>query len=118
MLQELSRHLGLGALLSELRTRAGSYDLVDHWQQGEFHHDVVVRVPESAALPGRILVVATNCNGGVKEIFCFGSLPDRGALWHHRCPDNGEGNFPFRVIRWHLACLSMTNSHKTYYGIF
>ena len=111
MLQELSRHLGLGALLSELRTRAGSYDLVDHWQQGEFHHDVVVRVPESAALPGRILVVATNCNGGVKEIFCFGSLPDRGALWHHRCPDNGEfaGDLPpvldsVRTLHWFDPC--------------
>jgi hypothetical protein len=107
MLQELSHQLGLGALLSELRARAGDYDLVDHWQQGEFHHDVVVRVPETAALPGRILVVATNCNGGVKEILCFGALPARGALWHHRCPDNDEfaGELPplldsVKTVHW------------------
>ena len=111
VLQELSRQLGLGALLSELRTRAGGYDLVDHWQQGEFHHDVVVRVPESAELPGRILVVAINCNGGVKEILCFESLPDRGALWHHRCPDNDEftGDLPpvldsVRTLHWFDPC--------------
>jgi hypothetical protein len=35
-------------------------------------------------------VVATNCNGGVKEVLCFGEAPDRSALWHHRCPDNPE----------------------------
>jgi len=35
-------------------------------------------------------VVTTNCNGGVKEVLCFASLPDRGALWHLRCPENAE----------------------------
>ena len=122
MLQELSQQLGLGALLSELRTRAGSYDLVDHWQQGEFHHDVVVRVPETAALPGRILVVATNCNGGVKEIFCFDSLPDRSALWHHRCPDNDEfaGELPpvlgsVRTLHWFDPCELLTPDARSEY---
>ena len=64
-----------------------------------------------AALPGRILVVATNCNGGVKEILCFDSLPDRGALWHHRCPDNDEfaGELPpvldsVRTLHWFDPC--------------
>ncbi len=33
------------------------------------------------------LVVATNCNGGVKEVLAFSEVPDRQALWHHRRPD-------------------------------
>ncbi len=88
MLQALADEMALGALLEALRSRCGgaSYELVDHWQQGEFHHDVVVRAPDSAGLPGKYLVVATNCNGGVKEVLAFGELPDRQALWHWRCP--------------------------------
>ena len=74
-----------------MRRRWGSYELVDHWQQGEFHHDVVVRVPRAKPdLGADILVVATNCNGGVKEIFCFDQVPDRSALWHYRCPQSPE----------------------------
>lgn len=86
----LARHLILGALLDDLTARYGGYEIVAHWTQGEFHHDVVLRLPESAAsceLPGRILVIATNCNGGIKEILSFSEVPDRIALWHHRCPD-------------------------------
>lgn len=85
----LARCLVLGGVLEELQRRFGGYDLVAHWTQGEFHHDVVLRLPESAAsvLPGRVLVVATNCNGGVKEVLAFSDVPDRRALWHHRCPD-------------------------------
>jgi hypothetical protein len=88
----LARCLVLGALLDEVQRRFGSYDLVAHWTQGEFHHDVVLRLSESAAsvLPGRVLVVATNCNGGVKEVLAFSDVPDRRALWHHRCPDMPE----------------------------
>jgi hypothetical protein len=74
----------LGALLEELRGRFGGYELLDHWQQGEFHHDVVLRVA------GEVLVVATNCHGGVKEVLCFRELPERSALWHWRCPENPE----------------------------
>lgn len=81
----LAETLVLGSLLDTLRQSAGPYELVAHWKQGEFHHDVVVRVPEGA-LPGRVLVVATNCNGGVKEVLCFEDVPDRSALWHWRCP--------------------------------
>ena len=111
MLQELSKQLGLGALLAELKDKAGGYDLVDQWQQGEFHHDVVLRVPNATKLPGPVLVVATNCNGGVKEILCFDSVPGRGALWRHRCPDNDEfsGELPpvlgqVRTIHWFDPC--------------
>jgi hypothetical protein len=86
--EALARHLVLGSLLEALTRRFGSYELVAHWTQGEFHHDVVLRVPEAAVaeLPGRVLVVATNCNGGIKEVICLAEVPDRRALWHHRCP--------------------------------
>lgn len=63
----------------------------------QFHHDIVVRIPGSQdELPGTILVVATNCNGGVKEVLCFSEVPDRLALWHMRCPRNPEfsGSLP------------------------
>jgi hypothetical protein len=86
---DLAEELVLGALLARL-ARGGGYDLVDHWQQGEFHHDVVLRVASAKGLPGPVLVVATNCNGGVKEVLCFADVPDRWALWHHRCPENPE----------------------------
>jgi hypothetical protein len=90
--EHLARRLVLGALLDELTRHFGGYELVAHWTQGEFHHDVVLRLPEaaSAELPGRVLVVATNCNGGVKEVLCFAEVPDRAALWHARCPSMPE----------------------------
>lgn len=90
-LSDLAKALVLGALLDRVRERWGRYELVDHWKQGEFHHDVVLRVPASGGdLPGAVLVVATNCNGGVKEVLCFADVPDRLALWHERCPENPE----------------------------
>jgi hypothetical protein len=88
---ELADAALLGALLAHISERWGSYELVDHWQQGEFHHDIVLRLgANTAELPGCILVVATNCNGGVKEVLCFADVPQRDALWHSRCPDNPE----------------------------
>src|ERR1017187_10467400 len=111
MIEALSQQLALGSLLSELKAQVGDYDLVDHWQQGEFHHDVGVPIPTGTALPGDVLIVATNCNGGVKELLCFGSIPTRGALWHHRCPDNQEfsGELPpllaaARTVHWFDPC--------------
>jgi hypothetical protein len=86
----LASKLMLGALLDELRSRYGSYELVEHWSQGEFHHDVVLRVETAADLPGRVLVVATNCNGGIKEVLVVDRVPDRGGLWKLRCPENRE----------------------------
>src|SRR4051794_19055370 len=80
VVRELADALVLGALLEEARARFGGYELLDHWKQGEFHHDVVVRVP------GAVLVIATNCNGGGKEVLAFDTVPDRWALWHWRCP--------------------------------
>ena len=88
---ELAGALMLGALLARVVERWGGYQLVEHWQQGEFHHDVVLRVDASSSeLPGPILIVATNCNGGVKEVLCFSEVPNREALWHARCPNNPE----------------------------
>jgi hypothetical protein len=88
----LARTLVLGALLEELTRLYAGYELVAHWTQGEFHHDLVLLLPDAARaqLPGRVLVVATNCNGGVKEVLCFADVPDRTALWHHRCPSIPE----------------------------
>jgi hypothetical protein len=30
------------------------------------------------------------CNGGIKEVLVFTDVPDRLALWHHRCPAVAE----------------------------
>lgn len=89
-LSRLAEHMTLGALLQELRDSHGGYDLVDHWQQGEFHHDVVIRVATAGGLPGPVLIVATNCNGGVKEVLALAEVPSRGGLWRWRCPQNPE----------------------------
>jgi len=86
----LSQHLALGSLLEALSTDHGGYALLAHWKQGEFHHDLVLRLESQGALPGPVLVVATNCNGGLKELLCFATPPDRYALWHARCPENPE----------------------------
>ena len=95
VVQELADTLVLGALLDEIRTRYTRYELLDHWKQGEFHHDVVVRVPDG------VFVVATNCNGGVKEVLAFATVPDRWALWHWRCPQVNDfaGELPPLVAR-------------------
>ena len=89
-ISELANALVLGALLDRVRDRWGGFEMIDHWQQGEFHHDVVVRVRAPNGLPGPILVIATNCNGGVKEVLCFSEPPERLGLWHARCPENPE----------------------------
>jgi len=89
-IQALARTMVLGNLLGSLRKQFGSYELVDHWRQGEFHHDVIVRVQNPKGLPGKILAIATNCNGGVKEVICFDEVPSRSALWHWRCPRVSE----------------------------
>lgn len=105
-LQDLSSALLLGAVLDALRHRHGGYDVLDHWQQGEFHHDIIVRVPD-----GAVLVIATNCNGGVKELLTFAAPPERWALWHWRCPANPEfhGALPplleqLRTPHWFDPC--------------
>lgn len=102
MLAALRQPSGLGPFLDALRGECGPYDVVDHWQQGEFHHDLVLRVNDPAGLPGPILVVATNCNGGVKEVLWFAQPPTHGALWKWRCPHNPafEGELPPLLHSW------------------
>jgi hypothetical protein len=115
-LAPLTQHLGLGALLAELSRSFGPVDHLAHWTQGEFHHDIVLRVPNAEhKLPGSVLVVATNCNGGVKEILCFDRVPERLALWHSRCPDNPEftGTIPpllaaAKTVHWFDPCHLLT----------
>jgi hypothetical protein len=88
-LEDLAASLTLGSLLETLRLEHGGYELVAHWQQGEFHHDLVLKIA-SDRLPGAYLVVAANCNGGVKEVLAFSNAPERAALWHFRCPEANE----------------------------
>ena len=105
--EALAQNLALGSLLQDLQATFGGYEVLDHWQQGEFHHDLVLRVEPNGRLPGPVLVVSTNCNGGVKEVLCFGVLPREGALWHLRSPETPEfrGELPpvlagARTIHW------------------
>jgi hypothetical protein len=79
VLDELGDCLVLGDLLAKVASRFGSYELVAHWTQGEFHHDLVLRIADC------VLVVSTNCNGGVKEVLALDEVPERGALWTYRC---------------------------------
>jgi hypothetical protein len=108
---KLAGALVLGVLLERLKEKFGAYEIVAHWTQGEFHHDVVLRVRDTDELPGSVLVVSTNCNGGIKEILCLNEVPDRGALWHARCPKSPEfsGDMPevlarATTIHWFDPC--------------
>ncbi len=88
--EKLARCLDLGSVLDALRAEHGGYELLFHHQQGEFHHDVAVRVQRPEGLPAAVLVVSTNCNGGVKELLALDAVPSPEALWHWRCPDSPE----------------------------
>ncbi len=94
-IERLAGTKGLGALLDMLRARDTLYEILAHWKQGEFHHDLVLKVDDET-LPGVFLVVSTNCNGGVKAVKSFSTMPSRGGLWARRCPDNTdfEGQLP------------------------
>jgi hypothetical protein len=111
-LELLAAEGALGALLDCVRNDWGGYDLLGHHQQGEFHHDIFVRVPNAVPrLPGEYLVISTNCNGGVKELLCFAERAEPSALWHQRCPGNAEfcGELPpllacSRTEHWFDPC--------------
>ena len=105
--EELAATLSLGSALAELTERFGGYELLAHWKQGEFHHDIVVRVDDEPAF----FVIATNCNGGIKEVLSLAEVPERWALWHWRCPANAEfeGALPplvdeARTTHWFDPC--------------
>ncbi len=98
-LDGLADTLVLGTFIEKLTERYGGFELVDHWQQGEFHHDLVIRVPAHATdLPGRVLIVSTNCNGGIKEVLALDEVPERRDLWRYRCPRPGEPPTALRVL--------------------
>ena len=88
--ERLAQTLSTGALFDLLNKECGGFDPLHHWQQGEFHQDLVLSVKDPHSLPGSILVVATNCNAGVKEVLCLIEAPTESALWHSRCPDSVE----------------------------
>ena len=124
ILDDIASNLMLGSLLEEVKSRFGAYELLEHWKQGEFHHDLVLRLPESALseIPGSVLVVATNCNGGVKEVLCFKEPPDRWALWHRRCPDNEEFTGALldvlaivRTVHWFDPCELLVDDTRSEY---
>lgn len=98
-LTHLAERMSLGELLEALRALCRSYELVAHHTQGEFHHDVVLRLTEPRGLPGPVLVVSTNCNGGVKEVLCLEDVPEPDALWHARCPDGEFAPVPLPAVR-------------------
>jgi hypothetical protein len=120
--EAIAQNLGLGALLSDLRTVFGGYKILEHWQRGEFHHDLLLRVEPMGKLPGPVLVVATNCNGGVKEVLCLESQPEENALWHFRCPDSPEfgGTLPpilaqARTVHWFDPCALLAPDARSEY---
>lgn len=82
--EEVAKHLTLGDALNCIKNTYGDYQLIDHWKQGEFHHDVVVRAID------KFFIISTNCNGGVKEVLVFDEFPNRNGLWNFRCPNNQE----------------------------
>jgi hypothetical protein len=110
-IDQLAGTIVLGSLLDELVRAYGRYDLLAHWQQGEFHHDLVLGMPENAHdLVGPILIVSTNCNGGVKEVASYSAIPDRLTLWAHRCAPSGTSLPPLpllassRTLHWFDPC--------------
>jgi hypothetical protein len=90
LVEILAQRLTLGDLLETLRATCGAFDVIAHHTQGEFHHDLVLRVADRRSLPGEYLVVSTNCNGGVKEVLCTEQRPEPRAVWRWRCPDQRE----------------------------
>ena len=118
----LARNLGLGSLLADLTKKFGGYEILEHWQRGEFHHDLLLRVEAKGKLPGPVLVVATNCNGGVKEIICLDAPPREEALWHDRCPTSPEfrGELPpvlarARTVHWFDPCALLSDDARSEY---
>jgi hypothetical protein len=95
-LHTLGESLVLGDLLGKLVKRFGAFELVTHWTQGEFHHDVVLRLSGERGDAPPILVVSTNCNGGVKELLAFDVLPSRAALWNYRLGDASAASIGLR----------------------
>ena len=118
-LELLANRMVLADLLVVLEEQFGGYELIAHWTQGEFHHDLVLRV-ENGSVPGSHLVVSTNCNGGIKEVLALDGMPGRWALWNHRCPENQEfdGEVPSitgvaRTLHWFDPCALLAEDARS-----
>lgn len=115
MVEDLANHLSLGTFLDEL-SRVKRYRILYHWPQGEFHHDLVLQVEDHGTdLPGPILVISSDCNGGVKEVICLSEVPSRWGLWHYRCPQHPDfsGELPpvhawIKTRLWFDPCTLLT----------
>lgn len=96
LVKRLAQNLALGDLLMDLHRTIGPSRPIAVWKQSCSHSDVVIQLDDRKQLPGSVLVIAIDCNGGVKEVLCFDVVPDRWALWHWRCPTNPEfeGDIP------------------------
>ncbi len=90
IVKRLADRLVLGDLLTELHQMIGPSRPIAVWKQSCSHSDVVVQLDHRKELPGSVLVIAIDCDRGVKEVLCFDEIPDRWALWHWRCPTNPE----------------------------
>jgi hypothetical protein len=121
-LAPLATFAALGELLSDVIRRYGGVELVEVWSQGEFHHDVVLRVParvppQAGALPIGILVVATNCNGGVKELLAFDAIPVRAQLWKYRAGETTAAAIGLRCsvrgLHWFDPCELLGESARS-----
>jgi len=118
-LERLAQTMTLGNLLDALRDQYGSFEIVNHWQQGEFHHDLVFRLPCPVRdMPGEILVVSSNCNGGIKELLCFAQAPTHESLWQERCFENAQSHSTAvlaraRTVHWFDPCELMISSACT-----
>lgn len=121
MIGELGKNHSLLGVMNDLKPFGIEH--INHWKQGEFHHDIVLRVKDPPEeLPGEILVISTNCNGGVKEVLCLENVPERWALWNYRCPDNPEfeGEMPrvmdfARTSHWFDPCDLLRENTRSEY---
>ena len=121
-LEILAQFNAIGSLLRELSKWNARH--LRHWKQGEFHHDLVIGFDTRPdGLPGDVIVVSTNCNGGVKEILCLGEIPERWALWNYRCPENPdfEGEMPpvlecVRTAFWFNPCELLADDARSEYA--
>ncbi|MCB1044645.1 MAG: hypothetical protein KDC35_17010 [Acidobacteria bacterium] len=122
MIEEIAKNLTLISVFDTLRPYGLEH--VNHWKQGEFHHDFVVRITNPPPeLESDVLVISTNCNGGVKEVLCLAGVPERWALWNYRCPENPdfEGELPTiigyaRSVHWFDPCELLKPGTRSEYG--
>ena len=105
VIQQFKEQQSLANALQLAEEIWGEYEISEHWTQGEFHHDVVI------AIPDHYLIISTNCNGGVKDVLLLYEKPSHEQLWHWRCPDNPDFHGePIRLVEhirteaWHDPC--------------